>query len=1199
MFETYLHSTNASHGLRDTVSKAAKRHVNESFTAPQSREQALERILQQESNLNAQIEALREGTSAQKEGHDAANEFAITEKPGNSIALAPAPPSLTPQERKHQKKAAEQEAWIQRLTGAKATDSAVSNHTRAKENASAKSISTFPCWPFQLGKCNDGDACRFKHVHVPAFVPKPCHYYQMGRCTEGDACQYSHVRNPNFERKRHGKGQACRYSHDQQVIENCEEAAYSSEDESECVEPEEQTTGGRSGFVFTNEQLAEATDFAKTATKHQTRRGTRSKRTTGNKGLPPKPTHVPLINAQAAARAVVPRTPTNANFKFIATSSNPLPPHLRKLQDLKAAKSSAQTNPCADAPAFESRLPNVADAGETGRSVWSSNDRMSTSDPANFKREEDDLYSLTPPRNLSVHSQTPAVASTNKYALLEIASDGIKELERNLQITRDQQDKIRRVASTFQGTNTRESYDVVMKLRQQERSERERVERLKARWASLVSSTHSDYESWQRGATNTPPRRLAFEELLQTDDDSQGRYLLDQREHEGEPASFIDESASSTKLANRAMTIEELKSFVQSSKQRNVDRRHDLLPGSLIAKIERANRIISGKEDSLLSRNSSRAERPGKEEKSNGHFGGVSSRGWERYDEMPNAVESSDSEDESNQDASAHIGQDDEGGDDVVEGTDIDSTQAPALHPRAMEPLLSDPAQNLSDNVEPSPGNEGSETMNVKTRTPRVPLLSLQPNTDPRPSSRSRERMSVFKQMVDGSQGNVRGSNGSNTSSVDHHEDDLRGLDFSIGSEVESPATQPAYAPQAPTAKASLQATVLPFVPSAQPASNGAQAKASTKSASIPTPVASNTMHMGHHPQTSFQYPAMETTSAVASTTTQPLIHPNLVGVEQYRTDTIRQLPVQHGNAYDIVNYTHPVVRAPTNAAFKFTSGCGTAYGNHYDTFMPNWDADMFQNQASEPYQQFGKHDYPNSADLQLSPFQHAQLSAPAAAVQTPVKPKSTSKAAAITKPPGVQYNEEYPSLPSKKSMDPKPKLLPPPGFRGSHGADQDTFDALLSKGANAVGAKVEKTTEVATPTPFDALLSFADGVNDGASTNPDNIKRDSVVDVGTDDSETGPKAIQKKRKQARAALTKAWEEREVIRKRVVGTYTLDGARALEYATKTYNDKRMELAGYMASGELREEDKKMFPYVSSSDLSVPKLRPADAQRSAA
>ena len=1193
MFETYLHSTNASHGLRDTVSKAAKRHVNESFTAPQSREQALERILQQESNLNAQIEALREGTSAQKEGHDAANEFAITEKPGNSIALAPAPPSLTPQERKHQKKAAEQEAWIQRLTGTKATDSAVSNHTRAKENASAKSISTFPCWPFQLGKCNDGDACKFKHVRVPTFVPKPCHYYQMGRCTDGDACQYSHVRNPNFERKRHD--QACRYSHGQQVIEDCKEAAYSSEDESECVEPEEQT-GGRSGFVFTKQQLAEATDFAKIATKHQTRRGTRSKRTNGTKGLPPKPTHVPLLNAQAAARAVVPRTPANANFKFIATSSNPLPPHLKKLQDLKAAKNSAQTNPCADTPAFESRLPNVTDAG---RSVWSSNDRMSTSDPASFEREEDDLYSLTPPRNPSVHSQTPAIASTNTYALLEMASDDIKEPKRDPQTAGDQQDNARGVASTVHETITRESCEVAVELRQeeQERLERERQERLKARLASLESNT--DYESWQRGATNTPPRRPAFEQLLQTDDDSQGRYLLDQREHEGEPASFIDESASCTKLANRAMTIEELKSFVQSSKQRNVDRRHDLLPGSLIAKIERANRIISGKEDSLLSRNSSRAERPGKEEKSSGHFGGVSSRGWERYDEMPNAVESSDSEDESNQDASAHIGQDDEGGDGVVEGTDRDSAQAPALHPRAMEPLLSDPAQNLSDNVEPSPGNEGSETMNVKTRTPRVPLLSLQPNTDPRPSSRSRERMSVFKQMVDGSQGNVRGSNGSNTSSVDHHEDDLRGLDFSIGLQVESPATQPACAPQAPTAKASLQATVLPFVPSVQSASNGTQTKASTTSASMPTPVASNTMHMGHHPQTSFQYPAMETTPAVASTTTQPLIYPNLMEVEQYSTDTIRQLPVQHGNAYDIMNYTHLVVNTPTNAAFRSTSGYGTAYENHYDTLMPNWDAGMFQNQASAPYQQFGNHNYTNSADLQLSPFQHAQLSAPAAAVQTPVKSKSTSKAAAITKPPRVQYNEEYPSLPSKKSVDPEPKLLPPPGFRGSHRADQSTFDALLSKGADAVGAKVEKTTEVATPTPFDALLSFADGVNDGASTNPDNIKRDSVVDVGTDDSETGPKAIQKKRKQARAALTKAWEEREVIRKRVVGTYTLDGARALEYATKTYNDKRMELAGYMASGELREEDKKMFPYVSSSDLSVPKLRPADAQRSAA
>jgi hypothetical protein len=1206
----------------------AKRQVSDGLAAPNSRDEALEKIMRQENQLNAQIQALRDEARLQTERHGPTSGSALTEKPGNSIEPAPAPPSLTPQDRKKQRQAAVQEAWIERLTGAKAKESATFDNA--------------------------------------------------------------------------GPGAQAR--------------------------PLQQAQSVNRGFVFSYEQLAEAAEFAKSATdaiKRPARRTIKSKATKDTKVMPMKSTRLSLPNAQKvpnsartiplgrpgqavleaknAVRALDPR-PADLNFNFGKAPSNSVPPHLRKLNAAKAAKDAAQTNSGTDTSAFGSPLPSIADAAESGRPVWPMNDRMPTSDPTSFEREEDDLYSLTLPRNPSVYSQTPAIASTNMYALLEKVSDHSKESKCDMQTAGDGQHNVRRVASAVEEEITKGKRKGARNGREEEeeRLERERQERLSA----LLDS---GYKRWQRGATSAPPRRPSFEQLLHIDDGSQGRYLLDQKEDEGEPAGFNHESASSIKVAECAMSglgtsihtssppeprlvsfkpffdedhnrllnaacsiedmtaeeremhwitmsrekdhhtakewklyyervarpayitksksvegasttspktgptagntltdqdchaekVEELKSVVTSSKQGNVDRRHDLRPGSLIAKIERANRIISGKEDSLPSSNSSRAERVGKDEKSNRHFGGVSSRGWERYDEMPNAAESSDSEDdESSQDALAHNSQDDEVRHDATESADRGSTQASALHPQAMEPILSDPAQNSSDKVETSPDKDGSETTNVTTRTPRVPLLSLQPNTDPRLSSRSRERMSVLKQMVDGSQSNNRGSNGSSTSCVGHHKDDLRGLDFSIGSQVGSPVKQSARAPQAPTAKASLQATVLPSAPfGAQPGSNETQTKKSTTSTSMPTQVASNTMHMGH-PQTSFQYPAMQTTPGVASTTTRPLVYPNLMGVEQCRTDTIRQLPVQHGNASGIMNYTHPAVNAP-NAAFRSTSGYGTAYGNQYDTLMPDWAAGLFQNHVQTPYPQFGHRNYTNFTDGQFSAFQHAEVSAPAAAVQTPVKPKSISKGVAITKPPEEKYNEEYPSLPSKKSVDPEPKLLPPPGFRGSHGADKNTFDALLSKGADVVGAKVEKTTAVATCNPFDALLSSTDGVSDGASTNPDNTKRDSVVDVGTNDSETGPKAIQKKRKPARAALTKAWEEREMIRKRIVGTYTLDGARALEYATRTYNDKRMELAGCMASGELRDEDKKMFPYLSFSDLSVPKLRPADVQRSAA
>jgi hypothetical protein len=57
----------------------------------------------------------------------------------------------------------------------------------------------------------------------------------------------------------------------------------------------------------------------------------------------------------------------------------------------------------------------------------------------------------------------------------------------------------------------------------------------------------------------------------------------------------------------------------------------------------------------------------------------------------------------------------------------------------------------------------------------------------------------------------------------------------------------------------------------------------------------------------------------------------------------------------------------------------------------------------------------------------------------------------------------------------------------------------------------------------------------------------------------------------------------------------LDGKRALEYATKTYNDLRAELASYMASGELRDEDSKMFPSLSPSDLRAPNAKHRSVQ----
>ncbi|RMY30545.1 hypothetical protein D0866_07926 [Hortaea werneckii] len=55
---------------------------------------------------------------------------------------------------------------------------------------------------------------------------KPCHLFQLGRCKNGNGCKYAHVKDPNFKRKacvnfakgKCHRGKTCTYSHDQADI---------------------------------------------------------------------------------------------------------------------------------------------------------------------------------------------------------------------------------------------------------------------------------------------------------------------------------------------------------------------------------------------------------------------------------------------------------------------------------------------------------------------------------------------------------------------------------------------------------------------------------------------------------------------------------------------------------------------------------------------------------------------------------------------------------------------------------------------------------------------------------------------------------------------------------------------------------------------------------------------------------------------
>ena len=217
---------------------------------------------------------------------------------------------------------------------------------------------------------------------------------------------------------------------------------------------------------------------------------------------------------------------------------------------------------------------------------------------------------------------------------------------------------------------------------------------------------------------------------------------------------------------------------------------------------------------------------------------------------------------------------------------------------------------------------------------------------------------------------------------------------------------------------------------------------------------------------------------------------------------------------------------------------------------------------------------------IQQQPPQYLP-SAPTAPIH--MKPPPIFKGVAIEKPVEVKFNENFPQLPSTKPSIQNVQVHPPPGLGDSKGSSQTPFDALLS------GQKIEKAPGVATSNPFDALLQTGNSMQHSAKATSNEVSHhDQSQDAGVE-SDAQSKATQKKRKQVRTDLAIAWVQRESIRKRIVGTYTLDSARALTYATKTYNDLRSHLASLMATGELREEDAKMFEYFSTSELRVPSV----------
>jgi hypothetical protein len=82
-------------------------------------------------------------------------------------------------------------------------------------------------------------------------------------------------------------------------------------------------------------------------------------------------------------------------------------------------------------------------------------------------------------------------------------------------------------------------------------------------------------------------------------------------------------------------------------------------------------------------------------------------------------------------------------------------------------------------------------------------------------------------------------------------------------------------------------------------------------------------------------------------------------------------------------------------------------------------------------------------------------------------------------------------------------------------------------------------------------------------------------------------------RKKARVELKAAWFEREACRKRLISKnhWPKEDYEKFETATNEYNTRRDKLAGLMASGQLTQDDSRVYPKLSAKTTTAPKVRP--------
>lgn len=196
-----------------------------------------------------------------------------------------------------------------------------------------------------------------------------------------------------------------------------------------------------------------------------------------------------------------------------------------------------------------------------------------------------------------------------------------------------------------------------------------------------------------------------------------------------------------------------------------------------------------------------------------------------------------------------------------------------------------------------------------------------------------------------------------------------------------------------------------------------------------------------------------------------------------------------------------------------------------------------------------------------------------------------------------------------------------PPGLGAASPDTQATFDALIPKVETTPGRVSNLGKFISTATKSSASLDKTHGeavVENGSAVTAIRVQNLPLIgqkeplsstklptaaydatfpelpkvvvsDIKAGDIPSDKNMKREQKKVAREGLRDAWYDREVSRKKLNASFSLEGANDLKQKTLLYLGKRSALQSLMVSGTLNPQDTEMFPEFGAMDLSPPKV----------